>query len=459
MSDIYQFEDDELGVEPSFVDLILDNVADGVFTVDEMFNITFFNRAAERITGYSAKEAMGRPCSEVFKTSLCGKDCPLRESLTTGSRVVNFEIDITTKAGKPVSISVSTAPLMSSRGQFIGGVETFRDLTRVRELTRELYRKYTFQDIVSKNPRMRRIFDTLPNVAQTDATVLILGRSGTGKELFASAIHNLSPRNEGPFVVINCGALPEALLESELFGHTKGAFTDAKKRRVGRFEAARGGTIFLDEIGDTPLSVQVKLLRVLELREFQPLGSDNTVQADVRVIAATNQDLEELVAQGRFREDLYYRLNVVQIRLPDIRERMEDIPLLVDHFLEKLNHRMPKNIEGLTEEALRMLLAYEFPGNVRELENAIERAFIVSKSRRIGLEDLPESIRRNQGVVPDRGNGNGKRSSDERSRIVECLQRHRWNIPRSAHELGMHRTTLWRKARKLGLLRPEGATG
>ncbi|MBL6974377.1 MAG: sigma 54-interacting transcriptional regulator [Deltaproteobacteria bacterium] len=448
-----------MGVEPSFVDLILDNVADGVFTVDETFRITYFNRAAERITGFSSKEAVGRPCSEVFRTGLCGKDCPLRESLTTGSRVVNFEIDITAKAGKPVSISVSTAPLLGSHGQFIGGVETFRDLTRVRELTRELYRKYTFQDIVSKNPRMRRIFDTLPNVAQTDATVLLLGRSGTGKELFASAIHNLSPRNEGPFVVINCGALPEALLESELFGHTKGAFTDAKKKRVGRFEAARGGTIFLDEIGDTPLSVQVKLLRVLELREFEPLGSDDTVQADVRVIAATNQDLEELVAQGRFREDLFYRLNVVQIRLPDIRERQEDVPLLVEHFLEKLNHRMSKTIRGMSEEALRVLMSYEFPGNVRELENAIERAFIVAKTSRITVDDLPDSIRRGRGPSLGRAQGNGGRALDERSRIVECLQRHRWNIPRSAHELGMHRTTLWRKARKLGLLRPDGAGG
>ena len=452
MSDICHAEDTDLPIEPSFVDLILENVADGVFTVDEVFRITYFNKAAERITGFRASEAIGRTCSEVFRTGLCGKDCPLRESLTTGKRVVNFEIDITTKDEKPVAISVSTAPLLGKRGQFIGGVETFRDLTRVRELTRELYRKYTFQDIVSKNPQMRQIFDTLPNVAQTDATVLILGRSGTGKELFASAIHNLSPRNRGPFVVINCGALPETLLESELFGHVKGAFTDARKRRIGRFEAARGGTIFLDEIGDTPLPVQVKLLRVLEHREFEPLGSDDTVSADVRVIAATNQDLEALVAQGKFREDLFYRLNVVQIRLPDIRERMEDVPLLVEHFLEKLNHRMPKTIESLSDEAMGLLMNYEFPGNVRELENALERAFIVARSRRITPEDLPESMngRRTGGRIPT--DVSGERDADEHTRILECLQRHHWNIPKAAQELGMHRTTLWRKVKKLDLL-------
>lgn len=436
-------------VEPSFVELILSNVADGVFTVDRDFRITYFNEAAERITGHARQEVLGRPCAEVFRTGLCGQECPLRQSLTTGRRVTNFEIDITTKAGRSVAISVSTAPLMDRRGRFLGGVETFRDLSRVRELTKELHRKYTFQDIVSKNAVMRQVFDILPNVAQTDATVLIAGRSGTGKELVATAIHNLSPRREGPFVKVNCGALPETLLEAELFGHVQGAFTDAKARRIGRFEAARGGSLFLDEIGDTPLSIQVKLLRVLETREFEPLGSSRTVHADVRIIAATNQDLEAMVAAGRFREDLYYRLNVVLIRLPDLRERMEDIPLLVERFLERLNHRMGRRVAGLTDEAMRALMFHDFPGNVRELENAVERAYIMARSNLITVDDLPEPIRRRaNGAHPPRS---GAPATDERSRLVECLQRHHWNIPRAARELGMHRTSLWRKVKRLGL--------
>lgn len=435
--------------EPSFVELILSNVPDGVFTVDRDFRITYFNEAAEQITGYAKREAVGRTCSEVFRTALCGQHCPLRESLTTGRRVTNFEMDITTKGGHPVAISVSTAPLQDRHGRLFGGVETFRDLTRVREITKELHRKYTFHDIVSKNAVMRQLFDILPNVAQTDATVLILGRSGTGKELVATAIHNLSPRREGPFVKVNCGALPETLLEAELFGHVQGAFTDAKVRRIGRFEAARGGTIFLDEIGDAPQSIQVKLLRVLETREFEPLGSNRTVHADVRIIAATNQDLEALVASSRFREDLYYRLNVVQIRLPDLRERMEDIPLLVERFLERLNSRMGRHIVGLTDEAMRALMSHDFPGNVRELENAIERAYIMARTPQITLADLPEPIRRR--AVVSQYPVNGAQPSDERARIVECLQRHRWNLPRAAQELRMHRTTLWRKVKRFGL--------
>ena len=437
-------------LEPTFMELILANVADGVFTVDREFRITYFNQAAERITGFHAHEVVGRPCSEVFRTDLCGQDCPLRESLTTGRRVTNFEIEITTRAGRAVPISVSTAPLMDPAGVFLGGVETFRDLSQVRDLRKELHRKYTFQDILSKNARMRRIFDILPNVAQTDATVLILGRSGTGKELIATAIHNLSPRREGPFIKVNCGALPETLLEAELFGHLKGAFTDAKARRIGRFEAARGGTILLDEIGDTPLSIQVKLLRVLETHEFEPLGSSRTVRADVRVIAATNQDLEQLVATGRFREDLYWRLNVVQIRLPDLRERMEDVPLLVERFLERLNHRMGRRIAGLTDEAMRVLMSYDFPGNVRELENALERAYIMARSSFIGVEDLPDGIRRKAGENAATSEPRAA-PPDERTRLVECLQRHRWNIPAAARELGLHRTTLWRKVQRLGL--------
>lgn len=268
--------------DPRLVDLILRNVADGVFTVDNQFRITFFNEAAEQITGFSRHEAIGRYCNEVFRTPICNLDCPLRRSLRTGRTVKNFEIDILTRQGKRQTISVCTAPLLAEDGEFLGGVETFRDLSTYKELRREIAGKYMFQDIISKNPKMRQVFETLPNIAQSDATVLLQGRSGTGKELFATAIHNLSPRSEGPLVKVNCGALPEALLESELFGHVQGAFTDAKRSRPGRFQAAEGGTILLDEVGDTPFPVQVKLLRVLQHREFEPLGSETTINAEDR---------------------------------------------------------------------------------------------------------------------------------------------------------------------------------
>jgi PAS domain S-box-containing protein len=445
-------------ISPKLVDLILDNVADGVFTVDRQFRVTFFNRAAEQITGFASGEAIGQPCHEIFRTPICSQDCPLRQSLRTGRTVKNFEIDILTKVGEHQLISVCTAPLTAHDGTFLGGVETFRDLSGLRELKSELSSKFTFQNIISKNAVMRQIFETLPNIAQSDATVLIQGRSGTGKELFATAIHNLSPRAEGPLVKVNCGALPETLLESELFGFVKGAFTDARHNRVGRFQAAEGGTIFLDEIGDTPLSLQVKLLRVLQHREFEPLGSERTVKADVRVVAASNQDLDRLVAEGRFREDLFYRLNVILIRIPDLGERGEDIPLLTEHFIRRFNQRMGRGIHGVSEETLAVLMRHAFPGNVRELENVLEHAYIVSRGPQLSVEDLPPYLTRG-GLVDPRAHaarvGPFARplagAEPDRQRLLECLRRHAWNLPRAAQELGMHRTTLWRKVKRLGL--------
>ncbi len=449
-------------MDPQFVDLILKNVADGVFTVDRQFKITFFNRAAEQITGYADHEAIGKRCHDVFRTPICHQDCPLRQSIRTGRTVKNFEIDILTKQDKQQTISVCTAPLIDGDGRFQGGVETFRDLSPLKELRQEISGKYTFQDIISKNAQMRQIFETLPNISQSDATVLIEGRSGTGKELFASAIHNLSPRINGPLVKVNCGALPETLLESELFGYVKGAFTDAKQNRIGRFQAANGGTIFLDEIGDTPLSVQVKLLRVLQHREFEPLGSERTIKADVRVVAATNKQLDRLVAEGKFREDLYYRLNVILIRIPDLNARSEDIPLLVEHFIQRFNQRMGRRVQGVCEEAMAVLMRYSFPGNVRELENLLEHAYIVTRGPQIMPDDLTSHLLDGQRIDLSPGSRRGApwrgTSSDhgeaERQQIISCLDRNLWSIPRAARELGMHRTTLWRKVKKLDLRRP-----
>jgi PAS domain S-box-containing protein len=447
----------------------LSNIGDGVFTVDSRFRITFFNEAAEEITGFSKEEAIGRYCHEVFRTPICDQDCPLRQSLRTGRRVKNFEIDIRTKNKKRQTISVSTAPLVEQNGTFLGGVETFRDLSTIKGLRREIAGKFTFQDIIAKTPQMRQIFQTLPNIAQSDATVLIHGRSGTGKELFANAIHNLSPRADGPLVTVNCGALPETLLESELFGYVRGAFTDAKQDRAGRFQAAEGGTIFLDEIGDSPLSIQVKLLRVLENREYQPLGSEQTMKTDVRVVAATNQNLDHLVASGRFREDLYYRLNVILIHVPDLRERKEDIPLLCEHFIESFSQRTGRNLKQINDDAMAVLMRYHYPGNVRELENILEHAYIISGDPYIRPEDLPTHFTRPDGPPSHFVGGRGPAPPlltpnptvtgpsghfDERQMLIDCLERNFWNIPRAARELGIHRTTMWRKVKRLNIETP-----
>ena len=455
-------------MDSKLVKLILNNIADGVFTVDHKFRITSFNKAAEQITGFTAEQALYKPCSKIFRTPICNQDCPLRQSLRSNRTVKNFEIDILTRTGKHQYISACTAPLIDEQGQFVGGVETFRDMSSIKELRREINSRYSFHDIISKNPKMRQIFETLPNISQTDATVLIQGRSGTGKELFAAAIHNISPRSRGPLVKINCGALPENLLESELFGHIRGAFTDARSDRMGRFQAAHKGTIFLDEIGDMPLPMQVKLLRVLQHHEFEPVGSEHTVSVDVRVVAASNQNLEQLVAEGRFREDLYYRLNVVLITLPDLCQRKEDIPLLVDHFINRFNHRMGRSLQFVSEEAMAMLMRYSFPGNVRELENALEHAYIVTRGPHIiGAEDLPpfvlngdrkEVVSRNHGTSSDRPVVKALDHFSERQQITECLQRNLWSIPRAAMELGMHRTTLWRKVKRMGISRPDAGS-
>jgi PAS domain S-box-containing protein len=449
-------------VDNRFVSLILGNIVEGVFTVDPQFRITYFNQAAEQITGFSKKDVMGKPCSDVFRTPICSQDCPLRQSLRTGRTVKNFEINILTRKDKAQPISVCTAPLIDSEGNFLGGVETFRDMSSIKELRREISNRYTFQDIISKNARLRQIFETLPNIAQTDATILIQGPSGTGKELFATAIHNISPRAAGPLIKVNCGALPESLLESELFGYVKGAFTDAKNNRLGRFQAAHEGTVFLDEIGELPLSVQVKLLRVLEHREFEPLGSDTTVKVDVRIVAATNRDLEHLVAEGKFREDLFYRLNVILIRLPELRERSEDIPLLVEHFIERFNHHIGRDIHGVDPEAMALLVRYPFPGNVRELENVLEHAYIVTRGPNIGVEDLPKFIieGRQRVALHSRHSSqpglhwNPSVNGLDRQGLIECLERNYWSIPKTARMLGIHRTTLWRKVKKYNISMP-----
>jgi PAS domain S-box-containing protein len=436
-----------------FFNTIFNSIADGVFTTDGDGRVTFFNKAAEEITGFSSEEAMGRYCYEIFRADICQSRCALKEVLRTEKEIINLPVTILDKAGKRIPISISAAVLRNEKGKVIGGVETFRDLSAIEELKKELSQKYTFGDIVSKNHFIHDLFNMLPNIAGSDSTVLIQGASGTGKELFAKAIHNLSSRKNMPFIKVNCGALPDTLLESELFGYEKGAFTDAKKDKPGRFAIANGGTIFLDEVGDMSPSLQVKLLRVLQEREYEPLGSTSPRKTDVRVIAATNKDLSKLVSEGRFRDDLYYRLNVVKIDLPLLSQRREDIPLLIDAFIRKFNVKMGKKILGVSDRALRLLLRYEYPGNVRELENIIEHAFVLCGGERIDIDCLPREITGGQmeTELPFPMEGASPFEQAESEVIEKTLKKYGGDRIRTAQELGVGRTTLWRKIKRYKL--------
>jgi PAS domain S-box-containing protein len=429
---------------------VLESIADGVFTIDNDFVITSFNHAAERITGFARDEAIGQKCFHVFRAGVCQTACYLRQTMNTGINFTRMEIPILARDNREKRISISTAALRDRRGQVIGGVETLRDLTDVIMLRREVKQRYRLDDLISKNHRMQEIFAVLPDVAASRATVLIQGETGTGKEVIAQAIHLHSPRKNGPFVKVNCAALPDTLLEAELFGHTAGAFTDAKKARVGRFAAADGGTIFLDEIGDISRAMQVKLLRVVQDRAFEPLGSSETVRADVRIVAATHRDLEESVRLGKFRSDLYYRLNVVSITLPPLRERREDIPLLVEHFLERYRALTGKPIRSVSPEVLAAFMRHEFPGNIRELEHAIEHAFVLAHSGTLDVEHLPGSFR-NGGPAQAAASPSRTLKERERETVLAALRQTRFNKVDAARALGISRATLWRKMKRYGL--------
>jgi PAS domain S-box-containing protein len=439
-------------LSPAHANTILDSIADGVFTVDENMRITYFNRAAEKITGVSRQEAIGQFCFEVLRANVCERTCSLRCSFETGKETINRQVNILRADGKQIPISISTAVLRDETGKITGGVETFRDLSVLEALQKEIKRAYTFEDIVSKNHRILKIFDILPNIAESESTVLIQGPSGSGKELFARAIHHLSLRKDGPFVAVNCGALPDTLLESELFGYVKGAFTDAKKDKPGRFALAKGGTIFLDEIESLPPAMQVKLLRVLQEREFEPLGVTAPVKADVRVIAATKDDLSKLVEKGAFRDDLYFRLNVVKLELPPLAARRDDISLLIDHFIDKFNRKMGRYILRVSDEVLGVLLQYDFPGNVRELENMIEHAFVMCRGEEIHLQHLPPEFSQFKLVAHESVSTPLPLQDAERQTILEALEKHNWNKVETAKALGLHRTTLWRKMKQYGLI-------
>ncbi len=433
-------------------DVILDSIADGVFTVDRDWNLTYFNRAAEKITGISKEMAVGVKCFDVFRANICQTVCALRESMRTGKEIINFRVDILNSKGIRTPISISTSVLRDENGEIVGGVETFRDLSAIETLRKEISRSYTYADIISKNHEIKKILDILPDIAISDSTVLIEGPSGSGKELFARAVHNLSKR-KGKFVAINCAALPDTLLESELFGYVKGAFSEAKKDKPGRFRLAEKGSLFLDEIGDISPALQLKLLRVLQEKEYEPLGATSTSKADVRIIAATNKKLSELVESGSFRQDLFYRLNVIRISIPPLSRRKEDIPLLVDHFIAKYNAIKGKEIESIAKDALNFLMIYDFPGNIRELENCIEYAFVLCHGCEIKVRHLPKElwsdldVRYKKDDQPDMKPLN----EGEATSIMAALCKYEGNREQTAAYLGINKSTLWRKMKKYNI--------
>jgi PAS domain S-box-containing protein len=434
-------------------DIILDSITDGVLTVDAEWRILTFNKAASDITGVPAEEAVGRRCCDIFRSSVCESDCALRQTMETGRPVVAKPVFIINAKGRKIPISLSTAILKDSSGRVVGGVETFRDMSLVEELRKELNEKYSFADIIGRSPAMRRLFAVVPDVAGSDSTILIQGPSGTGKELFARAIHDLSPRRRGRFVAINCGALPDNLLESELFGHKAGAFTDARRDKLGKFALADGGTVFLDEVGDVSPAMQARLLRVLQERVVEPLGGLTPVKVDVRVIAATNKNLDEMVRQKVFREDLYYRINVFSLNLPPLRERSEDIPLLVDHFVSKFNRRRDRPVAGVSEDAMLILRHYGYPGNVRELENIIEHAFVICHSWFIEPRHLPLYLVSGTDQVASSARDRTLEGW-ERLHILDALRKNHGNRAAAARELGINPSTLFRKVKSLDIELP-----
>jgi PAS domain S-box-containing protein len=431
---------------------ILDNIPSGVYTVDREMKFLSFNRSLESITGYSAEEVLGKRCTEILRSDFCEAGCPLKRSMRTGETLRGIELNLRARDGSVVPIASSTAVLRDEEGRPIGGICSFRDLRELHAVPFSQGHAREFQGMLSKNPKMHEIFDLIETVAESDANVLIEGESGTGKELVARAIHRLSVRTGKPFLGVNCASLNENLMESELFGHVRGAFTGAVKDRMGRFEMAEGGTLFLDEVSEIGLHLQAKLLRVIQEREYQRVGETGARKANVRILSATNKRLKELIAGRTFRDDLFYRLNVVSVTPPPLRERKEDIPILVEHFLSRPQENRGGCKRSFSPLAMQALLEYPWPGNVRELENAVERAKICSRGEVIEESALPAEIRHRGAAIPRRGGSFGEKAANlEADRIRESLVHSGWNRTEAAARLGVSRVTLWRRMKQLGI--------
>ena len=431
-----------------FIINVFENMRDGLMIMDPEGNIIYFNEAAEKITEYSKEEVYGKPCS-VLDTDTCviltesgrQKCC----SLFSGGVVHDKRCRIRTKSGKTVYLLKNAVLLKNDNGEVIGAVENITDITslymkelELEELKQEMRQYYWFMGLLGNSVPMHKLFDKIRNAATSDAAVLICGESGTGKELIANAVHQLSNRKDGPFVKMNCASLNEYLLESELFGHKKGSFTGAISDREGRFEAADKGSIFLDEIGDMPHAMQVKLLRVLEEKVIERVGEHKPIKVDIRLISATHQDLHELISAGRFRQDLMYRVNSIIIHTPPLRERTEDIPLLVAHFLKKISITNDKVIKRVSSPALEVLGNYKWPGNVRQLVNAIEHAAITCKTDAIDVSDLPDYVFEEEKIEKNEQSG-------EKDKIHSALTMFKGNRTLAAKHLGISRVTLWKR--------------
>jgi sigma-54 dependent transcriptional regulator, acetoin dehydrogenase operon transcriptional activator AcoR len=432
---------------------ILDTLEDGLLMHDEYKNIFLFNMAAEKITGYSRDEVLGSNCHEVFQPDgLCGSECPLMSGSIEDYSGCQYEVPFRTKDGEDRRLMIRSNPVQLLKDGTRGVAATIRDITEVNKLRHRMNEKHSFHGMVGQSKAMQDVFETIRQITTSDYPVLITGESGTGKELVAHAIHNESRRSQGPFVPINCGALPENILESELFGHVRGAFTGAIRDKKGRFELAHKGTIMLDELGELSLAFQVKLLRVLEQKSFEPVGGERTIKVDVRVISATNQDLKEMISAGTFRDDLFYRLSVVPVHLPPLRERKEDLPPLVELILGNIRKESGKEITNVSGGVLDTFLTYSWPGNIRELINILQFASVRCDSQQISAEHLPPEIRNpksstsasllSQPAVADYQPRRRKKLSQEM--VAQALEEAGGNKVKAAKLLGVGRATLYR---------------
>jgi PAS domain S-box-containing protein len=440
---------------------IMNTMNEGLFLVNPAGQISLANDTFLQMLGYTWEEIEGKPCS-ILECDVCEWSrakggahwCRLFESRKESRK----RCWIRRKDGSYLHV-LKNASLLTQKGQIKGGVETITDISQldvrdrtIKGLKRLLNSEDTFQGMVGKSEKMRKTFSLLEKAAQSDAPVIIFGESGTGKELAARAIHDLGLRKEGPFIQLNCAALNESLMESELFGHTKGAFTGAVRHRQGRFEAAHQGDIFLDEVGDVPLSIQVKLLRVLETQKFERVGDHRPLSVDVRIITATNRDLQALIQQGLFREDLFFRINVIPIHLPPLRERSEDIPLLAEKCIQDLRKKSGKEIRGLSPEALQLFIDYKWPGNVRELKSALQYAFVICESTLIQIEHLPAYLLEQDRFSESAGQETqGLAASDEKMELIEALRQTGGNKSKTARILGINRVTVLNRMRKYGI--------
>lgn len=435
----------------SRTDVILNSIAEGVITVDKEFKITFINEAAEKLTGFQKDQVIGQFCKNIFKSEFCLTNCPIAQVLKNGNNIYDLDTSINCIDTKEIPIRLNAAVLKDDNNIPIGGVITFRDISLFKQIEDIIKAESQFHGIVGKNKSMKEIYQLIMEISDSDAHVLITGETGTGKELIANAIQATSKRKKEKFVKINCSVIPHNLLASELFGHAKGSFTDAKSDRIGRFELANNGTIFLDEIAEMPLQMQPQILRVIQEGTFERLGESLTRKTDVRIIAATNSNLDQAILDGKFRRDLFYRLSVLPIEVPPLRKRKDDIPLLINYFIQKFSFVYKKKILGIDAAVLDVLMNYQWPGNVRELENSIEYAIVKTKgASNLIIQNLPQRVieksfpKRNLTQTTD----SIENSNHE---LIELLNTHKWNKSKVAEILGVDRTTLWRRLKSLGI--------